>query len=520
MKKTEFNIKKHMPLILVELFFLLYGCFIAVSYKELTVLKGFALIFTVIVGVVFFFAYQKIDNANSCLHKVYMVAALGLGLMYMIIVPAYRVPDEAIHFYASYQLTNEYLGVGTGEKGGLIMRAEDYAFAGTAINVDDGMEYVSYLSDGLKSFFSQDGELVETSNTTVASITYSYWVSSLGILIARLLHLGALPLFFMGRFFNLVFFVGCFAYAIKKMPVAKQGLFAIGLLPIVMQQSASYSHDVVINAFSIIVVALTLHFLLDEKSQHWKSEVIVYGITLALLIPTKGYSYGFFILFPMLLAWKEFKKSGKLKQPMVAVVLAALGVNLGIVALRHLLPVASANVSSGSIFGEHMIEWCNEKGYSLSMLLHEPKRLIQLLYGTMLGFGGQYWSDLVGLRLASFEIVVPELLRNVLIIFLFVMFVKRTSETLKIEKDVKILFAFISVLVVGVTFVGLLFAWTPVSSTLILGIQGRYFYPILPLVLLLFYSDKIKLDEKFNRTLVLGYLAVSLYTAMVIFGRF
>ena len=47
----------------------------------------------------------------------------------------------------------------------------------------------------------------------------------------------------------------------------------------------------------------------------------------------------------------------------------------------------------------------------------------------------------------------------------------------------------------GLTMLSMLIAWTPVSSRVILGVQGRYFLPFLPVLLLALKNRTVVLTK-------------------------
>lgn len=62
-------------------------------------------------------------------------------------------------------------------------------------------------------------------------------------------------------------------------------------------------------------------------------------------------------------------------------------------------------------------------------------------------------------------------------------------------------------------FASMFMSWTPKGSITIAGIQGRYFLPLLPIFLLLFYSKNISLKKDMGRKYM--FTAVSLQCVAV-----
>ena len=60
------------------------------------------------------------------------------------------------------------------------------------------------------------------------------------------------------------------------------------------------------------------------------------------------------------------------------------------------------------------------------------------------------------------------------------------------------IFTIIVICVIGLIFTSLYIQWSSPGNPTISGIQGRYFLPILPLVLLLISNLKLKISQKIN----------------------
>ena len=116
------------------------------------------------------------------------------------------------------------------------MRYDDaiFPYKGT---YDDMGEYDVYYTSVFTDLHVDDEHIVMTKEEPYVTQSYPYFLSALAITLGRLLHISTVWTFFMGRFVNLLFFVAFYAYAIKKIPVAKLGLFGMGLLAILSQQS-------------------------------------------------------------------------------------------------------------------------------------------------------------------------------------------------------------------------------------------------------------------------------------------
>jgi uncharacterized membrane protein len=135
-------------------------------------------------------------------------------------------------------------------------------------------------------------------------------------------------------------------------------------------------------------------------------------------------------------------------------------------------------------------------------------------FGKMLLFrGDEYLKQFIGL-LGWVDTKLPLWLISLnvgLIVFVSVVNFTRTSdvhdsdswknESLKAisfsVKDRIILFGTF-LLALWIVLTSQFIMWTPVGVNVILGVQGRYFIPIVPVFLLMFYNKHVYLRKKFN----------------------
>lgn len=498
---------------------LFFSFFIVHHYRGYTTLKGIVGIYLLLVVVALLICFKYQEEVKKNLHKIYFFLGMIFGVMYIVTIPAYCVPDEQVHYWATYNVSNELMGIGVSDNDTLLMRADD---ASLPVYVEERTvkEYDEYLTNGIKNVRATDTTLVDSGHEYTASISYCYIVSALGLTLGRLLGLGAVYVFLLGRFFNLCFFMVGMSYAIKRVPIAKMGFFALGLFPIVLQEAASYSHDMLINLLSFLLVALTLDFYTKEVQERKLPELILYSVVLALLVPLKGYSYFLFLLFPLMILWKDYKNKGNgsqkiWKNKILIPFVVAIGYNILLVIYRHLGLAKSTSVTSGSIFGEHIIDWCKEPGYSIHTFIENPYLPFRILYKTGKMYFGEYWMDVIGHQLGWRNIDIPLYLTFIWMFLAVIMFMKRKEERTLISAKLKALFTGISVCVVGIVLMGLLFSWTPMVYDFIVGVQGRYFLPIVPLIFLVLRTDKIEISEQYDKHLVDFTVFIS---ALVIFS--
>lgn len=115
-------------------------------------------------------------------------------------------------------------------------------------------------------------------------------------------------------------------------------------------------------------------------------------------------------------------------------------------------------------------------------MMRHPIQYLAVLGGTILDYFGTFIREMEGQSLSWYNIRLPSLVTSVqiLMVALVASRDRRLKETDGIRKSIFLLSA-VSVLAICTS---LYVWWTPIGDSRILGLQGRYFLPLLPGVLL------------------------------------
>lgn len=468
---------------------------------------GIMFTFFILIVVAFFMIYKfEIKLCN-----IYLVAGIVIGIIYMMIIPIFVVPDEPSHVYSAYEVSNHMLGIKDSSDGTIMMRKDDAENGFTHIGVN--RHYYNNYFIKLTNLFVDNSELVLTSNEPVPTYSYFYFISGLGLTIGRLLHFGPIAALLLGRIFNLVVFVLALYYAIKKIPYGKVILFLWALLPITLQQAASYSYDVLILALSAIVISLSLYLAYIETENTRKSEWIVLFVCTMLLVPAKSFALIPICVLPFIIYLKKYKESKK-------IFYYSFGILFGILSIILLLKVLPILFSSGSEgTAENIIEWAGEPGYTLGYLLRHPKELFMLICNTIYKKGQFYFETILGSSLGWFELNIPLVFIVPYLILLIVAGMKKDDEPIYLGRRMKIYLCSLAVLGIGFACAGMLLSWTPISYDWIEGVQGRYFLPFVILLLLSIRSNKITISKEVDKKLIFSGIWLEMLVFLFIYIR-
>ena len=482
---------------------------------------------------------------GKSLETVYLFAGTFLGILYLLILPPLSAPDEISHFMGAYQLSSRMLGKDANAvTGHVLVRPQDIWLE----DVEDCWEYEA----------SEDGYLQPTAETTADSAylgetltekTYktirqqgilgqrhplaaqedmgqsmilspyppvvttpvAYIPQAFGICLARLFHWNAIMLAYMGRLGNLLFFVAMTFFAMRRLPFGKEALFGVALLPMTLHLSASFSYDVMILGCMFYLTAVCLD-LAYEKERVRAADVAVIAALMAAAGPCKliyGVLMGLCLLIPVekFGGWKPWALSA-------ACVFLAWGLSMTLINGQTIVSYATET--------QNVVPWAQEEGYSLTLLLHRPLQAARMFYQTFLWQAEYYHMTMIGAYLGNLDTVldVPYLVVAVFTVSLLCLAMKKPGERQVMSVGNRVWAAALCGLCGLAAMASMLIAWTPLSSQVISGVQGRYFLPFLPVLLIAFKNDAIVLTKNGNRSILYlmccanGYVLLRLYSVV------
>jgi uncharacterized membrane protein len=455
---------------------------LVVAYFVLVVILGLALVLV--------FAFTYIFKAK--VEVMFLVCAIMFGTVYSLILSPGAIPDEYFHMDMAYRYSNQLLDINRVSNEQIQYRkvdAENWIITKRA----DAEHYQRLLDTPLINSEDKDETVIGPADKS-SIYGLLYLPSALGISLARILNLGTIPMLYMGRLFNFFVFIFGIYFAIKITPIGKNIFFLTAMFPMTMQLAFSFSYDSVMTGGLFLLSALYLKAICSDSVFALKDKLILIALS-ALLLPGKAI-YVFILCLAFLIPKSKFANT-KRKVHFVSALFAVSLVSFFLVNLSVMLFSFSGEIAPG-----HLTE-----RYSLDYIFRNPAEILQILINTMLHKSEFYFSSLVGRGLGWLDVSIPMLL----VLFSFSLFIiacftdtnRAPYDRIKHPVNRLVLFFTFAMVVLASMFVMLL-SWTSLGSSMIEGVQGRYFLPVLPLLGLCLYSKHIKIDEGILKHVYMG----------------
>lgn len=451
-----------------------------------------------------------------------LFAILVLGCMYCFVLPPLSAPDEISHFASAYAISNQIMGEErVDERGFVLMRKEDEFLQnveqvtgdetrtslGRVLTEDTWQKIVDHASP---LFITDDRkEMVSSVCGPVHTTPAAYLAPALGITLGRLLGVNCIALAFLGRFFNLLFYTGMTVGAIKMIPFGKHVLFGAAVLPMSLHLAASYSYDAFLMGTCFFFAGYCMH-LAYVKPMVQKRDIALLAVLAAAFGPCKmvyAVVMGFAFLIPVKKfgGWKNWTISA-------AAVLAAFGASM--------LLVNRSTITTYAVSTDTYVEWAAEPAYSFSLILHNPVMYMRVMYDSLVHLCDEWTMQLFGSMLGNLDPVlsVPFAVVVFMGACLVLLSLRNAGEALYMKPWQKFWVVFLAFGCLIGLMTAMLIAWTPVSSPVVEGVQGRYLLPVLPFVCLCLKNDRIVRTAGNDQNLIFYMCALDCYVLLRLFS--
>ena len=437
------------------------------------------------------------------IEKVFVFTILCLGVIYNFVLTPYMTPDESYHIDMSYRHSNTLLGIESAGENKCYKRQDDTELEFTS---SPSLENYKIIYDGLFSMAENDTLVEAEATSTTEAPMIIYLPAVLGMTLARLLHLGTVPMLLLGRWFSLLGFTILTYFGMKKLPFGKTALFLLAVLPMNLQQCTSFSYDAVITGVSFLYICWCVSLAFGEK-QVKATDMLGLGILGIILVYGKSGVYLPLALLIFLIPAARF--GGKRVRNLCVLGLFLLPVlcflNQNTATVSYIATTTEATATVGS---------STTAGYTIGYFLSQPLELVRMLANTLSDKIAFYLESLVGQKMGWVEIDISEVISMLFWLLLILASLKTKEEPMYIRTGQKWWIVFVCAVCAGLILAGMLLTWTPRGYVSIEGVQGRYFIPLMPALLLVLRNPRLTWDRCAQRGLIYAGFIGQILTVM------
>lgn len=431
------------------------------------------------------------------------------GAVFALGMPPFQTPDEDSHFFRAYEISRGRFvpQMIDGWGGGLV--------PSSLIRVHQTFLHLAFRPDeqtGWKEFAPHfDAPLAPEEcepRTFPGSAYYSfvpYLPQALGVAVARGLGGGPLGIFNAGRLANLAFGVLLLHLALRITPVFKLVFGAVALIPITVQQMGSSSPDASTIGVAFLFTAFLFRLIFVERAGAGGRATIAALLFLAGWLTLCKFPYATLALLYLAVPARRF---GCLRRYLlVGAGLAAvtLGLTVFMAGLKKYTPdriIGPGN--QASISGQ------------VAEIRARPLRFAHVCAATVAEHGS-VWFEQLG-YLGWLDTKVNPLAMHLLLVLLVLLGLADHAESLYPSGKLKAAAVSAAGLCTLVILVCCYVAGCTVGAKLIIGPQGRYWVPVLPLLLLTLSNQSFRVRCHPQMLLYLSAAASSAVLVVAVTG--
>jgi len=407
------------------------------------------------------FYYYRKDIA-----KIFLTAIIPIGLLYIFVLLPDGIPDERAHYLRIYDVSMGNIITPLGEDGkGRLNVPLDLEECRT--------ENITNYADVHKQIKLESNykEMVQVEETTKTYSALPYIPGAIVCAICRLFSVNMVVLIYLIRIINFIVSITLIYLAIKIVPFGKL-LFAVySFTPMFIQQIASASFDSMLHSIIMLFIAYSMYLMYRKKDLNLKDRLIYYILCIGIALCKYVYIPIIFINI-FLLANKNIEKKNAVKLIIVSILISVLVAGAWFV-------FTSRYPDERQVIIERQV---NAKE-QVKQIIESPTEFLNTFTNTIKDKGEYYLYTFVGSLLGWLDIGIPT---RYIIAFIVLLLGAPFFENheYQFNRKEKLWCIFIGIGIFVLVLVGLYLTWTTVGASIIEGVQGRYFIPIVILLLL------------------------------------
>lgn len=439
--------------------------------------------------------------------KIFVISALFFGLIIMMMIPPFQVPDEAQHFEKAYVISQgKFIPENHDGKVGFYLSKEivDTVDNYTKEVFGDRDKKMSYSSLILSDRLPVDYGNVKFVNFSTASSNVAvHIVPAIGIVCGKAVakitqggHASVSYLLYFARFANLIMYVILVGLAIKLSPILKKTMLLVGIMPQSLFMASSASYDCLMIALSFISLGIIFKLIFDESYSLNIKNMICLAVFATIYLVSKPIYLPIFLLLFFIPKNKFEDTKHFMKMAGIFCLMILAGYLLTRIPGLFIKSVSTGSAATSSV---------SLTGQQIAYLKAHPFAFFKAVFATCSSNAIYYISTMV----ATFGLIDTYVPQFICYLYLLLIIITGIVEMSRCSYEISWVMQISSILCYVLSFLGIFFAmyltWAPqevgVGSNLITGVQGRYFIPALFLPMMIFKNKALCKNKYVNEVM-------------------
>lgn len=418
--------------------------------------------------------------------NIFLILCLLWGMIFVCVNPPFQAPDEPEHLFKMwgytqgtyrYQVKDGWAGLELPYS-----LASLYRFYNVYRFSNEKIPYKATVQSFNMPLAKETTTFLKHTPTSYTPL--SYFPSFLVLRVMKFLNVKPLCMMYILRFCSLLVYLALAYFAIKNTPCHKWMFLFFALLPINIYQAASISTDSMV--VGVILLFLSYTFMLAYSPDSiCRKQIFIWGVIITVIGMLK-FAYLPLILLYFLIPSKKFESS----KSYFANFISIFSLNMLLISVFF----STIFTQTGHLTYEQMHSLKN-KFLLINEIITSPFAYMKTVFASSIFLKKFLYQNVIssiGVTLAMIPLKYAHLAWCGLVCSMFYTTTKEKICNINFRNKLLILSAVILSYFLIMTSVYLIYQTKPY----IVGIQGRYLTPFIPLILLLLSTKKINLQSK------------------------
>ena len=418
---------------------------------------------------------------------------VGLSLIFMTPCLTFYSWDDHVHLDSMYSLFD-------GDK---VETSEAYNYSRnlrlSVTNVPTSYEDFNKIHNYLNTNTKKSDNVIINENHFISYNSYTYIPSAIIIKVCKIFKVPYTLMFYLGKFINLIVYIGVMFYSIKKAKVGKKLLFVLALLPTTIFLASQYSRDAIITAGIYLAVSTFLNcYCTSEKMDRKNLLIFILAILIASL---SKMIYAPMLLLLLIMPKEKFVEEKNSKWiKLLTIILVLVSMSTYVLPTINSSPGTVSDIRGGN----------TSMGSQFQLIKDQPVSFIKVF--------SKYVINDVKTKFVSNQtlgglhrFITINGFEYYLLLFILITCAVCSSKDEHIEKmDLKLRTCLIvlSLLIVCLICGSMYLSFTPVGYTTVIGAQPRYYIPLLFGIYVAFKQSKVQ--SKINDSCAIAIISIAL----------
>lgn len=410
--------------------------------------------------------------------RFFLAAGLACGLAFVFGTPPFQAPDETIHFYRAYAVSEGTLWARRGPEGLGADLPASVQEIGTGLRGDlPGRPELKMSPEkifrALRVPLEPERRRFTDYRNSAVFTPVAYLPQAAGIAVTRWLGAPALVLFYGARLANLLASTLLIAIALRRLPSYSWLLTLLALTPMALFLRASVSADALGTAMAFLLAATVAKLAWGEEERaRWRDVAVLVACSTGLCLSKPVYAPLAFLV--LLIPAARLPRRG-----------AALLLHGAVMAGALTLALATAGAADISIRPDAPVDADRQ----IADALADPLRVAGIVAEDYLRRGPRYAAQIVG-QLGWLDVNLPKALLGGHLLLLGLVALLDTRTTVAVSLPQRVVLTLVALATMALVSASQYAVWTPYGADHVEGVQGRYFLPLAPAAVWIFHTRR------------------------------